>query len=85
MDAHRANYIARCVERLVPMEAHILQFARSPWDIDNLKQLADHFHQIAGSSGVYNLAELTPIAEAGERLCMSMYQEQPDDIIVQHG
>ena len=82
MDAHRANYIARCVERLVPMEAHILQFARSPWDIDNLKQLADHFHQIAGSSGVYNLAELTPIAEAGERLCMSMYQEQPDDIIV---
>lgn len=82
MDGHRANYIARCTERLVPMEAHILQFARSPWDIDNLKQLADHFHQIAGSSAVYNLGDLQPIAEAGERLCMSMYQEQPDDIIV---
>ena len=82
MEGHRANYIARCIERLVPMEAHILQFARSPWDIDNLKQLAEHFHQIAGSAGVYNLADLTPIAEAGERLCMSMYQDQPDDIII---
>ena len=82
MEGHRANYIARCRERLVPMEAHILQFARSPWDVENLKQLADHFHQIAGSAGVYNMQQLTPIAEAGERLCMSMYENQPDDIIV---
>ncbi|MCA9800872.1 MAG: diguanylate cyclase [Cyanobacteria bacterium HKST-UBA02] len=82
MDSHRANYVARCLERLVPMEAHVLQFARSPWDQENLKQLAEHFHQIAGSAGVYNLNELTPLAEAGERLCMTMFQEQPDDVIV---
>ncbi|MBZ0186611.1 MAG: diguanylate cyclase [Candidatus Obscuribacterales bacterium] len=82
MESHRANYVARCIERLVPMEAHIVQFARSPWDQENLKQLAEHFHQIAGSAGVYNLSELTPVAEAGERLCMTMFQEQPDDIIV---
>ncbi len=64
------------------MEMHVNQFASSPWDSDNLKQLGDHFHQIAGSAGVYNMPELTPIAEAGERLCLHMYENPPDDVIV---
>lgn len=64
------------------MEAHAHRFAQSPWDVENLRQLGDHFHQIAGSSGVYEMQALTPIAEAGERLCRRMYENPPDDVFV---
>lgn len=82
MKGNKGNYIARCLERLAPMEAHANRFAQSPWDVENLKQLGDHFHQIAGSSGVYEMQSLTPIAEAGERLCRRMYENPPDDVFV---
>lgn len=64
------------------MEQHANRFAQSPWDVDNLRQLHEHFHQMAGSAGVYNLNDLTHTAEAGERLCMNIFESQPDDIIV---
>ena len=70
MEGHRANYIARCIERLVPMEAHILQFARSPWDIDNLKQLAEHFHQIAGSAGCLQPDRFNTNCRSPEKDCV---------------
>lgn len=82
MEGQRENYITRCLERLAPMEAHANRFAQSPWDVDNLKQLADHFHQISGSSSIYGLNDLLPISEAGERLCHNIFESQPDDIIV---
>jgi diguanylate cyclase (GGDEF)-like protein len=82
MESQRDNYITRCLERLSPMESHANRFAQSPWDVENLKQLHEHFHQMAGSAGVYNLNEITGIAEAGERLCLNIFESQPDDIIV---
>lgn len=82
MKGNKGNYIQRCLERLAPMEGHANRFSQSPWDVENLRQLGDHFHQIAGSSGVYEMQTLTPIAEAGERLCRRMYENPPDDVIV---
>ncbi|MDZ4838077.1 MAG: response regulator [Candidatus Melainabacteria bacterium] len=82
MESQRDNYITRCLERLSPMESHANRFAQSPWDVDNLKQLHEHFHQMAGSAGVYNLNEITGVAESGERLCLNIFESQPDDIIV---
>jgi len=82
MEGQRDNYITRCLERLAPMESHANRFAQSPWDVDNLRQLHEHFHQLAGSAGVYNLGEIAHIAESGERLCLNIFESQPDDIIV---
>ncbi|MBX3076572.1 response regulator [Candidatus Obscuribacterales bacterium] len=82
MEAQRDNYVTRCLERLAPMEQHANRFAQSPWDVDNLRQLHEHFHQMAGSAGVYNMADISQIAESGERLCLNIFESQPDDIIV---
>lgn len=82
MQEQRENYITRCLERLAPMESHANRFAQSPWDVDNLRQLHEHFHQLAGSAGIHQLGDLANIAQSGERLCMNIFESQPDDIIV---
>lgn len=82
MESQRENYVTRCLERLAPMEQHANRFAQSPWDVDNLRQLHEHFHQMAGSAGVYNMGDISQIAESGERLCLNIFESQPDDIIV---
>lgn len=82
MESQRENYVTRCLERLAPMEQHANRFAQSPWDIENLRQLHEHFHQMAGSAGVYNFGDISQIAESGERLCLNIFESQPDDIIV---
>lgn len=82
MESQRDNYITRCLERLAPMESHANRFAQSPWDVDNLRQLHEHFHQMAGSAGVYNMGDVAVVAESGERLCLNIFESQPDDIIV---
>ncbi|MBX9668523.1 MAG: diguanylate cyclase [Candidatus Obscuribacterales bacterium] len=82
MKEQRENYITRCLERLAPMESHANNFAQSPWDVDNLRQLHEHFHQVAGSAGIHQMGDLANIAQSGERLCMNIFESQPDDIIV---
>lgn len=79
------NIIDGCMDRLSAMEGHVVRFAQSPWDTDNLKKMAEHFTGIAElteSNHYSQLSEMSNIAKSGQHLCSTIIARQPDDVIV---
>ena len=79
------NIIDECVEKFTAMDGHVVRFAQSPWDTENLKRLSEHFTSIAEMSSrnkYAQLSEMSSIAEAGKHLCSTIIARQPDDVIV---
>ncbi len=69
----KARFVQRALERAQAMEELLQKLDDSPWDSENLKLLGDHFHQVAGTAGVYDLDSLTEVAESGEEMCQNIY------------
>lgn len=68
----RKDYIRRTIERLAAMQELLANVAARPNDLKPLKDLAQHFHQLAGSSAIYELDNLGKNAGEGERLCLTV-------------
>jgi diguanylate cyclase (GGDEF)-like protein len=68
----RRDYIRRTIERLAAMQELLSAIATRPEDLKPLRDLAQHFHQLAGSSAIYELDNLGKNASEGERLCLAV-------------
>ncbi|QQR59964.1 MAG: diguanylate cyclase [Candidatus Melainabacteria bacterium] len=79
------NILDTCIDRISDMDGHVVRFAQSPWDTDNLKRLAEHFSVLAEISKTkeqMRLSEIYDMACSGQNLCTTIITHQPDDVIV---
>lgn len=79
------NILDTCIDRISDMDGHVVRFAQSPWDTDNLKRLAEHFSVLAEISKTkeqMRLSEIYDMACSGQNLCTTIISRQPDDVIV---
>ncbi len=79
------NILDTCIDRISDMDGHVVRFAQSPWDTDNLKRLAEHFSVLAEISKTkeqMRLSEIYDMACSGQNLCTTIITRQPDDVIV---
>lgn len=79
------NILDTCIDRISDMDGHVVRFAQSPWDADNLKRLAEHFSVLAEISKTkeqMRLSDIYDIACSGQNLCTTIIARQPDDVIV---
>jgi diguanylate cyclase (GGDEF)-like protein len=63
----KALHIERSLERLTDMDALIKTIDGSPNGIKLLRQLSQHFHQLAGSAGIVESADFFNCASSGEK------------------
>ena len=66
----RQDYFKRTVERLGAMDSILNAVAQHPSDMAPVKDLSQHFHQLAGSSAIYELDKLGETASEGEKICL---------------
>ncbi len=79
------NILYTCIDRISDMDSHVVRFAQSPWDADNLKRLAEHFSilaEISKTKEQMRLSDIYDIACSGQNLCTTIIARQPDDVIV---
>lgn len=79
------NILDTCIDRISDMDGHVVRFAQSPWDADNLKRLAEHFSilaEISKTKEQMRLSDIYDIACSGQNLCTTIIARQPDDVIV---
>lgn len=72
----RVDYLKRTSERLSSMESLLNSIPQRPNEMEPLRELAQHFHQLAGSSAIYEMDKLGEIASDGEKVCMSVLRNQ---------
>jgi diguanylate cyclase (GGDEF)-like protein len=72
----RQDYLKRTSERLASMEEMLSAIPNSPGDLAPLRDLAQHFHQLAGSSAIYEMDKLGDLASQGEKVCLKVLREQ---------
>lgn len=79
------NILYTCIDRISDMDGHVVRFAQSPWDADNLKRLAEHFSilaEISKTKEQMRLSDIYDISCSGQNLCTTIIARQPDDVIV---
>ncbi len=62
----RAQFIARSLERLGGMDILLHNAELRPGDASMLKQIGQHFHQLNGAAGIYEMTEVCNLAAMGE-------------------
>ena len=72
----RQDYLKRTSERLASMDSLLTAIPSSPDDLAPLRDLAQHFHQLAGSSAIYEMDKLGDLASQGEKVCLKVLREQ---------
>lgn len=68
----RQDYLKRTIERLGAMAELLTAVSKAPSDMTPMRDLAQHFHQLAGSSAIYELDKLGDVAANGEKLCLEV-------------
>jgi diguanylate cyclase (GGDEF)-like protein len=68
----RGDYVRRTNERLVVMDTLLSSIAQNPQNLGPLKDLSQHFHQLAGSSAIYEMEQLGENASQGEKVCLTV-------------
>lgn len=71
----RQDYLKRTAERLVTMDAILVAISQQPTDMGPLRELAQHFHQLAGSSAIYEMEKLGESAAKGEKVCLDILRQ----------
>lgn len=65
--AQRREYLQRTADRLVAMESILATIAQYPKENAHVRELNQHFHQLAGSSALYELDKLGELANNMEK------------------
>jgi diguanylate cyclase (GGDEF)-like protein len=63
----RRDYLQRTAERLAAMDSILNTIAQYPQEIGPVRELNQHFHQLAGSSAIYELDRLGDLAAQVEK------------------
>ncbi len=74
----RAQFIARSLERLGGMDILIHNMEMRPGDLSMLKQIAQHFHQLNGAAGIYEMTDICKMAGFGEDQVTQLIQHNID-------
>ncbi len=69
-------YIKRALARLSDMEALLSELETAAGDARLLRQLSQHFHQLAGSAGILGSEEFFRIAKLGEEKAGNLYKKR---------
>lgn len=72
----RQDYLKRTSERLAAMDSLLSSIPNRPTELSPLRDLAQHFHQLAGSSAIYEMDKLGEIAAEGEKVCLNVLRNQ---------
>lgn len=72
----RQDYLQRTTERLNAMDAMLGTLAQYPAELAPLRDLSQHFHQLAGSSAIYEMDQLGDLASKGEKICLEILRNQ---------
>jgi diguanylate cyclase (GGDEF)-like protein len=72
----RQDYLKRTSERLTSMDSLLNQIPQQPTIMEPLRDLAQHFHQLAGSSAIYEMDKLGELASDGEKICLNVLRNQ---------
>jgi diguanylate cyclase (GGDEF)-like protein len=72
----RIDYLKRTSERLSAMDSLLTAIPNQPTELGPLRELAQHFHQLAGSSAIYEMDKLGEIASEGEKVCLAVLRNQ---------
>lgn len=71
----RAQFIARSLERLGGMDILLHNLELRAGDLGMLKQIAQHFHQLNGAAGIYEMTEVCKLAGFGEDQVAQMIED----------
>lgn len=63
----RRDYLLRTAERLAAMEQVLAEIPQNPSELSPIRALNQHFHQLAGSSAIYEMDKLGELAADLER------------------
>src|SRR4051812_47943375 len=72
----RIDYLKRTTERLTAMDTLLNAIPQHPTVMEPMRELAQHFHQLAGSSAIYEMDKLGEIASKGEKVCLAVLRNQ---------
>jgi diguanylate cyclase (GGDEF)-like protein len=75
MTQKKAEFIAKTRDRLTEMEGLLATLTYRPADATIIKQLAGHFHQLAGGGGIYELDDLCMYAQFGETIVFALVRQ----------
>lgn len=75
MAQKKAEFIVKTRERLKEMTSLLEVLTYRPADAEVIKQLASHYHQLAGGGGVYELDDLCMYAQFGETVVFSLVRQ----------
>ncbi|HEY9790004.1 MAG TPA: diguanylate cyclase [Candidatus Obscuribacterales bacterium] len=67
----RKDYVVRTLERLQSMDSILAAIAQNPQNLNPVRDLSQHFHQLAGSSAIYELDKLGQVASDAEKVCLT--------------
>ncbi|HEY9787564.1 MAG TPA: response regulator [Candidatus Obscuribacterales bacterium] len=76
MDQKRLDFLNRTQDRLQQMDSLVSTLTFRPGDKAIVEKLAHHFHQLAGSGGIYELDELCEYAAFGERVAFALMKQK---------
>jgi diguanylate cyclase (GGDEF)-like protein len=69
-------YIKRALDRLVDMERLLDELEKAAGDTRLLRQLSQHFHQLAGSAGILESQEFFRVAKLGEEKSAQFFKQR---------
>lgn len=72
----KALHTDRAYHRLVDMAELVDSLEQSPGDMQLLRHLSQHFHQLAGSAGILESPEYFSLAQSGEVKAGTAYKQQ---------
>jgi diguanylate cyclase (GGDEF)-like protein len=72
----RIDYLKRTSERLSAMDTLLNSIPQHPTVMEPMRELAQHFHQLAGSSAIYEMDKLGELASEGEKVCLAVLRNQ---------
>jgi diguanylate cyclase (GGDEF)-like protein len=68
----RRDYLQRTADRLSAMDSILTSIAQYPQDTQPIRELNQHFHQLAGSSAIYELDRMGELAAEVEKVLLEV-------------
>lgn len=75
LQQRRAQFLVRSGEKLESVQQSLSRLKLFPQDGDSLKSVNQHFHQLAGAGGIYELDALCDMAIAAEEICSRLLKD----------
>jgi diguanylate cyclase (GGDEF)-like protein len=70
------DYVRRTIERVAVMESLLAAINGPQSELAPMRELTQHFHQLAGSSAIYDMEQVGQQANEGEKICLNILRAE---------